>query len=189
LANVRGIVRSANVLVSRAEKGPGLMHALFYDAESARTMNSLISRVDALSGHVDQAVLHVDGLIGATDKDGAQLVNNLSRAAVAFGEVADQVRQSKVIPHLDQASGDLAAMTAYARSGHGTVGLAMMDPTVYEQMVTVLGGVERSRILRALVRFAILNDDGQKAGKIVDAPAEKKLALHPAEEGLPAGSK
>jgi phospholipid/cholesterol/gamma-HCH transport system substrate-binding protein len=189
LENVRGIVRSANVLVSRVEKGPGLMHALFYDPESTRTFNSLLARVNTLSGHVDEAVLHVDALLGTTDEDGAQLVNNLSRAARSFGDVADQVRQSKVIPHLDQASGDLAAMTAYARSGHGTIGLALMDPTVYEQMITVLGGVARSRVLRALVRYAILNDDGQKAGQAVDTPAVKGLVLPPAAEALPAGTR
>jgi hypothetical protein len=149
---------------------------------------TLLARVDALSGHVDEAVLHVDALLGATDKDGAQLVNNLSRAAMSFGDVADQVRQSKVIPQLDQASADLAAMAAYARSGHGTIGLAVMDPTVYEQMVTVLGGVARSRILRALVRFAILNDDGQKAGQVVDAPDAPK-GLPPDQKALPAGVK
>ena len=56
-------------------------------------------------------------------------------------------------------------------SGRGTIGMALKDPTVYEQLVTVLGGVARSRVLRALVRYAILKDDGQKAGKAVDEPS------------------
>ena len=185
LANIRGIVSSANILVGRAEKGPGLVHALFYDPEATKTFNSLLSRVDTLSGHVDEAVLHVDALLGTVDKDGAQVVNNFSRAARNLGDVADDLRQSKVIPHLDQASGDLAAMTAYARSGHGTVGLALMDPTVYEQLITVLGGVERSRILRALVRYAILNDDGMKVGQAVDSPPTKGGALPPTPAPTP----
>ena len=185
IADIQGVVHSANVLASQAEKGPGLVHALFYDPQSTRTFNSLLTRVDALGGHVDEAVLHVDALLGTVDKDGAQLVNNLSRAARSFGEVVDQLHQSKVIPHLDQASDDLAAMTAYARSGHGTVGLALMDPTVYEQLITVLGGVARSRVLRALVRYAIVNDEGQKAGQAVDAPAPAaQRLLPPPGEGL-----
>jgi hypothetical protein len=50
--------------------------------------------------------------------------------------------------------------------------MAIMDPTVYEQAMVVLGGVGRSRVLRALVRLAISRSDNQQLGKAVDeAPA------------------
>lgn len=170
LENVRGIMQSVQRLTSAAEKGPGLIHAIFFDPASTRSFNGLLVNMEKLSGHVDHAVAQLDQVLGATDKDGLQLVNNLSRAARNVGDVAGSLQDSKLVLHLDQASEDLAAMTAYTRAGHGTVGLALMDPTVYEQLMTVLGGVGRSRILRALVRYAILNDDGQRVGKAVDEP-------------------
>ena len=70
--------------------------------------------------------------------------------------------------NLERASGDLAAMTGYMKAGRGTLGALVVDPTVYEQLVQVLGGVGRSRILRALVRYAISRDDEKGAARVVD---------------------
>lgn len=189
LENVRGIIQSVQKLTYAAEKGPGLVHALFYDPQSTRSFNSLLANVDKVSGHVDEVAGQVDQLLGVTDRDGMQLINNVSRAARNVGDVARTLRESKVIPNLDQASGDLAAMTAYARSGHGTVGLALMDPTVYEQLMTVLGGVGRSRVLRALVRYSILNDDGQRIGRAVDEPTVEKAVTPHGGDGHPPATK
>ena len=44
----------------------------------------------------------------------------------------------------------------------------VVDPTVYEQLVQVLGGVGRSRVLRALVRYAISRDDEKGAARVID---------------------
>jgi hypothetical protein len=59
-------------------------------------------------------------------------------------------------------------MTGYMKSGQGTLGALVVDPTVYEQLVQVLGGVGRSRVLRALVRYAISRDDEKGAARVVD---------------------
>lgn len=176
LANVRGIVESARKLAVAAEKGPGLVHALFYDPQQAKSLQLLLARVESVGLHVDEGVQQIDRILAATDKEGMQLVNNLSRAAKGVGDAAADLRASKIIPNLDKASGDLAEVTTQVRSGRGTVGMAIMDPTVYEQLVTVLGGVARSRILRALVRYAIVKDDGQKVGQVVDEPRREVVS-------------
>ena len=177
LAGVRGIVVSINKILGQTEKGPGLAHSLFYDPAQAKIFEKLLTEVDGLADNVSDAVKHVDRFLGAADADGLQLVNNISRAAKNVGVVGADIHDSKIIPHVDRASGDLAKasadlseLTAYVKAGHGTVGMAIMDPTVYEQLVTVLGGVARSRVLRALVRYAITKDDGQKVGRAVDEP-------------------
>ena len=58
--------------------------------------------------------------------------------------------------------------TAELIAGQGTLGALVVDPTVYEQLVQVLGGVGRSRVLRALVRYAISRDDEKGAARVVD---------------------
>ena len=39
------------------------------------------------------------------------------------------------------------------------MGALLEDPTVYEQLVVILGGVGRSKVLRALVRYVIHQED------------------------------
>jgi phospholipid/cholesterol/gamma-HCH transport system substrate-binding protein len=173
LANLRGSATSIRHLLLAAERGPGLVHSLFYDPRSARHLDRLLVTADVLARRVDHGVARIDAVLDSVDKDGLQVVNNVSRAARQVGDTASDVRRSRVISNLEHATQDLADMTAYMREGKGTLGALVVDPTVYEQLVTVLGGVARSRLLRALVRYAIVRNEGRSTARVVDEPKAK----------------
>lgn len=168
IAEVRESLFHIHALLHATEKGQGLAHAVFYDKRTADELTRLETRLSDLTAHVDRGVQHLDALLAATDGDGKQLLNNVSRAARSVGDTADQIGRSHLVANLDRASGDLAAMTDYMKSGRGTLGALVVDPTVYEQLVQVLGGIGRSRILRALVRYAISRDDEKGTARVVD---------------------
>jgi phospholipid/cholesterol/gamma-HCH transport system substrate-binding protein len=168
IAQVRESVLHIHALLHATEKGDGLAHAMFYDKRTADELQRLETNLSRLTEHVDRGVQHLDAVLAATDGDGRQLINNVSRAARSVGRTADEISQSNVVANLSKASGDLAQMTAYMKEGRGTLGALVVDPTVYEQLVQVLGGVGRSRILRALVRYAISRDDEKNVGRVVD---------------------
>ena len=183
IAEIRESVLHIHGLLHATEKGNGLAHAIFYDRRTADQLDRLETNLARLSEHVDRGVQHLDAVLASTDGDGRQLLNNVSRAAKSVGATADQIQRSKMIANLDRASGDLAAMTEYMKAGRGTLGALVIDPTVYEQLVQVLGGVGRSRILRALVRYAISRDDEKGAARVVDDKNVPKL--RPPKEPLP----
>ena len=167
IGEFRDSVVHLHALLHATEKGHGLAHALFYDKRTADDLGKLSTNLARLSDHVDRGVQSINSVLASTDGEGKQLLNNVSRAARKVGETADEVQRSHVIANLDRASADLSTMTGYMKSGRGTLGALVMDPTIYEQLVTVLGGVGRSRILRALVRYAISRDEGRSVGKHV----------------------
>ena len=168
IAQIKGSILHINGLLRAAETGQGLAHALFYDKRTAQDLDRVSNNLAELTAHLDRGVQHLDAVLAATDGDGRQLINNVSRAARSVGQTADEIQRSRVVAHLDQAAGDLAQMTSYMKSGRGTLGALVVDPTVYEQLVQILGGVGRSRILRALVRYAISRDEDKSAGRVVD---------------------
>ncbi len=170
IANFRGAMGSVRALLKQAETGPGLAHALFYDQRTSDQVGELVTQVNRLATRVDSGVKRLDAILDATDGDGKQVINNLSRAAKDVGTVAQSVQRTKMIANLESASGDVALIARNVRSGQGTVGALLVDPTVYEQLVTVLGGVQRSRVLRALVRFAIARDEGRTSSKVIEGP-------------------
>jgi phospholipid/cholesterol/gamma-HCH transport system substrate-binding protein len=159
VAAMRDSMLHIHALLHEADRGGGLVHALFYDHRTAGELDRLVASADRLVSHVDRTVGRIDGVLAATDDDGRQLVNNVSRAARDVSVVAQRIDRSPVLPNLERASGDLADLTRYVKSGQGTVGALIVDPTIYDQLVSVLGGIGRSRILRALVRYAISRDD------------------------------
>jgi phospholipid/cholesterol/gamma-HCH transport system substrate-binding protein len=185
---IRESVEHIHGLLHQTDKGDGLAHALFYDRKTADDMQRIEANLTQLSQHVDEGVQHINTVLGSIDGDGRNVLNNVSRAAKSIGDTADSVQKSKIVANLDHASGDLAQMTAYVKSGRGTMGSLIMDPTVYEQLVQVLGGVGRSRILRALVRYAIARDGEQAVGRVVDDKnvPDVKTPKHTAAAKLPA---
>jgi len=168
ITEFRDSVVHLHALLHVTEKGHGLAHAIFYDKRTSDDVSRLATNMSRLAGNVDRGVTHLDAVLAATDGDGKQLLNNVSRAAKSVGRTADEIERSHLVANLERASGDLAQMAGYMKAGQGTLGALVMDPTVYEQLVQVLGGVGRSRILRALVRYAISRDDGKTAGRVVD---------------------
>jgi phospholipid/cholesterol/gamma-HCH transport system substrate-binding protein len=168
VAHVQGTIASLHALLRQSERGPGLVHSLFYSPEEAHAFQQIIATLGHLVADVDAGVQHIDELLKTPDEDGRHLLSHLGRAAREVGETAAALRTSTVLPQLERASADIAEMTRYARSGQGTIGGLVMDPTVYEQLVVILGGVARSRVLRALVRYAISQDVERVAGRVVD---------------------
>jgi len=57
------------------------------------------------------------------------------------------------------------------RAGRGTIGALMVDPSVYEDLKSLLGNVERNKTLRALVRYSIRRDEKVAPVEAPDPPA------------------
>jgi phospholipid/cholesterol/gamma-HCH transport system substrate-binding protein len=172
--DLRASFSSLRALMEAAVHGHGLAHALFYDKESAAIVNQLGTSLDTLVGHIDRAVDQVARLLSAVDSDGMQVLNNISRAARSIDHTASDLNQSRMLPDLERAVADLSAMMRSVRAGNGTLGALVTDNTAYEQLVTVLGGVERSRVLRALVRWAITKDEGSHAARTIEDPKNSR---------------
>ena len=49
--------------------------------------------------------------------------------------------------------------------GKGTLGALLVDPTVYEDIKSAVGNVERNEVLRALVRYSIKADEKRPAAE------------------------
>jgi phospholipid/cholesterol/gamma-HCH transport system substrate-binding protein len=173
-ADIRGSLSAMHELLEATAHGSGLAHALFYDRRTATAIGGVATGVDRLVTRVNAAVAALQPILDATDKDGRQLLNNLSRAALGIGQVASQLESSRVVPNLERASDDLAQVSGQLRSGKGTLGALVQDPTVYEQLVTILGGIGRSRVLRALVRFAISKEDTREAQHVAEPPPGRR---------------
>jgi phospholipid/cholesterol/gamma-HCH transport system substrate-binding protein len=166
IAAMRESMLHIHGLLHQADKGRGLAHALFYDEKTGDELDRTLAGLDRLVAHVDRGVLRIDRVLDATDGDGNQVLNNVSRAAKNVGDAAIRIAGSRVIPNLERASGnleratgDVADITAYVKKGQGTIGALLIDPTIYDQLVSVLGGINRSRVLRAVVRYTISRDD------------------------------
>ncbi len=194
--DVGGLIKSARNVVGQIETGKGALHYALYDKQSTEDVHALLTNASATAARLDSAIADAESILKEV-KDGngsahtliydRQLALALSEVGKAADEVATLIHDAKKSPNgainqlvygdarglfndLGQASADIRVITARIRSGEGTLGELVNDPTVYDDLREVLGNVKRNRVLRELVRFEISNNETLDA---VGKPTEK----------------
>lgn len=135
-----GTMQRVDAIVARVERGPGSLHSLVYDDAVGRTLDAFGRAGEGVALTTDQ-LNHGDGLAATLlrDPQGAQLVRDLADFSARIDRIA-----------------------AHVERGRGTLGGLVVDPSVYEDMKTVLGNIERNTVLKALIRMTIKQDDIQR---------------------------
>jgi phospholipid/cholesterol/gamma-HCH transport system substrate-binding protein len=136
-AQLDGMLADLHDVTSHVRQGPGLAHAVVYDGDmSANAAGSL--------AEVHQDLEHI--------RTGNGLVH-----ALVYGDTSSQ----HLMTNVDAMSDDLRAIVSNMRNGKGTLGALLVDPSIYDDLKSLIGNVDRNQVLRALVRYSIKQDDMQ----------------------------
>jgi phospholipid/cholesterol/gamma-HCH transport system substrate-binding protein len=137
LADVDDTVGRVDRVIAAIEKGDGTAHALIYDEEGKEIFAAMATAAGALQ-QVVAAIRDEEGLVHKIvyDDESAKIVDDLQAAAEQIREITESINE-----------------------GEGSVGAIIKDPTVYEDLKLILGEVKRNKMLKALVRYAIEQDE------------------------------
>lgn len=191
-ADMQRVVHSFAAIMEGVEKGDGVMHRLIYDDRYAddfagllgeahhgmSALRSAIERVQNMAAEVQngQGTLH-ELIYGKT---GTATLADLQSAAAELTQLMRAVRNEPGLLHrliYDDQTGDMlkewnefsARINRISRDveqGRGTVGGLLVDPSVYEDLKTVLGNIERNVVFKALVRYTIKQDEIQRPARM-----------------------
>lgn len=186
--DVARITSSLANILGEVEHGPGLAHKLLYDPAFASNAEHILSEVRAMATRANHAVGRADRLLAELEggdgtlhalvygKDGKDALANLSAATQEVDTLLREVRDGKGVLHelvYAKEGGslvtDLGALARVLRKagddidkGRGTLGGLVKDPTVYEDLKTVLGNVKRNTMFKALIRWTVEKDELRK---------------------------
>ena len=179
LRRVNDLIASTQTLIARIEKGQGAAGVLV-SPESTASAKRFVAAMDRISAMVEQPErepgllpgLLFDPKYKAVLDDLRVVSHNLrvisDRVAGGKGTLGSLVADSEDEGTLSLTMQDLRAAVANLKSisekineGEGTVGLLIADPTVYERLVTILDGAQRSFLLRSMIKS--LGDKGTKS--------------------------
>ena len=179
LRRVNELIATTQTLVERVEKGQGAAGVLV-SPESTASAKRFVAAMDRLSAMVEQPDreqgllpgLLFDPKYKAVLDDLRVVSHNLrvisDRVAGGKGTLGSLVADSEDDGTLSLTMQDLRIAVANLKSisekineGEGTVGLLIADPTIYERLVTILDGAQRSFLLRSMIRS--LGDKGTKS--------------------------
>ena len=124
-------------VADHVRRGPGIAHAVLYDGEMSKNAAATLDEI-----HQDlQAIRTGNGLAHA----------------VVYGDDNTQ----HVLGNVNAMSDDLRTIVAQMTDGKGTIGGLLVDPSIYEDLKSAVGNVERNQVLRALVRYSIKEDESK----------------------------
>ncbi len=136
-ANLSRVTADARDVTAHVKSGPGLAHAVLYDEKLA------------------------DGITGTVTELHATLEAVRTKNSVAHSVVYGDDETNHLMGNVNAMSDDLREVVANLKAGRGTIGALLVDPTVYEDIKSLVGNVERNQVLRALVRYSIKQNEGQ----------------------------
>lgn len=148
-ANLAAVSADAREVTARAKSGPGLVHTLVYDEQlGTSTTGTMVELNKSLT---------------------ALRTSNGLGHAIVYGDDSTQ----HVMGNVSAMSDDLREIVANMKAGRGTLGALLVDPSVYEDIKSLVGNVERNQVLRALVRYSIKQNEGRPHADVKDPVRER----------------
>ncbi|RIL03478.1 MAG: hypothetical protein DCC71_15155 [Proteobacteria bacterium] len=120
-------------IVEEVQKGEGLLHSLIYDEHKGGEVESIGRSLATLEGILKE-IAQGDGLAH-------QLIYEP-------GDEQDTVAAATA------AAARLDAILAKIERGEGTLGLLVSDPSLYQELRALLGGANRSVVVRSLIKLS-----------------------------------
>jgi phospholipid/cholesterol/gamma-HCH transport system substrate-binding protein len=171
LRKMNDVIATTQRLLDRVERGEGAAGVLTSN-QSTASARRFVAAMDKLSRMAEQPGTADEGLVPALlfDPKYKNVLEDLKVVAHNFREVSDRlvggkgtlgelIKDEPADASIRQASRDLQAalanlkeITAKINEGEGTLGALIADPTVYERLVSILDGAQRSFLLRGLLR-------------------------------------
>ena len=188
VADIQRIVSATAGILEGVEHADGVAHRLIYDSAYADKVAGILQETQrslaALRGsleHVEHIAREVQGGRGTLHEliygqRGAQTFADLQAAASELSQLVHDVRHEPGLLHsliYDPQSGEMLAqwtdfserinrLSRNIERGQGTLGGLLVDPSVYEDLKSLLGNIERNVVFKALIRYTIKQDELQR---------------------------
>ncbi len=128
--------KSLKEIIEEIKIGNGMLHGLIYDRE----FKTFVKKFTDLAKEIDKIT------------DQIKTGNGLLHAIIYDKE------KGKILDNLAQATEDLKDVIEKIVEGEGSLGAIINDPDLYDNLNQLLGGANRSFILRTLIRRSIKKD-------------------------------
>lgn len=125
-------------IVKEIQEGDGLLHSLVYDRYAGSGVESIEASLATLDDILRQ-IRHGDGILHTL--------------------IYESPTEQDVVMEALEAGARLNSILAKVDRGEGTIGLLLNDPTLYEDMKLLVGGAQRSLLVRSLIRLS--TEDGR----------------------------
>jgi phospholipid/cholesterol/gamma-HCH transport system substrate-binding protein len=137
-------VKSVSRILKEIESGQGVVHELIYDQKTGQAAKASIA-------HATQA-------LESFNKAGTSLATLLNEIKDGSGIAHDLIYaddNGQFLRSLNKAALDMEVIAANLKSGKGSLGLLLTDPSIYNELYGLIGNLRRNRLLKAVIRHGV----------------------------------
>jgi phospholipid/cholesterol/gamma-HCH transport system substrate-binding protein len=139
--------KSLKEIIEEIKVGSGMLHSLIYKTDG----KNLVDNVLKSSENLNRITQDIAGLTKEIDK----ITNQIKTGDGLLHAIIYDEEKRKILDDLAQATEDLKNVTEKIVEGEGSLGAIINDPDLYDNLNQLLGGANRSFILRTLIRRSI----------------------------------
>ncbi len=188
-ASLANAIFHVEQLITEMEDGQGLLHALVYDDELARSVKRTAANLEEGSSGLARMTAEIESGDGFAHEmvfgeEGRRLAEQMGGLAQTLAKLSDDIQNEKGLVHALVYDTERAALvqdlhaTATAlrevsegiNQGQGTVGMLANDPALYEDLRALMGGAQRNKLLKAYIRRTVDRADAQDASSFEEQP-------------------
>jgi phospholipid/cholesterol/gamma-HCH transport system substrate-binding protein len=144
LDNINKLADNVNKLVTDVKNKDSLMHALIYDPSGENFVKQVTRLVNSSEDIISQI------------KEGKGVLH-----ALIYDPTRENVGEkfSKTIANMEAMSGNMKEVSSKIEKGEGSIGGLINDPTVYYDLMTLLGNANRNKLLRTVIRATLATNE------------------------------
>lgn len=141
-ARIADAANGISEIVDQVKTGKGLAHSLIYDDYKGGGVESISRSLATLEG----------------------VLNEIARGkGLAHKVIYEPESKIEPVAKATSAAGHLDSIFAKIDRGEGTLGLLISDPSLYQDLKTLVGGANRSTMVRSLIRLSTPDQKEPKA--------------------------
>jgi ABC-type transporter Mla subunit MlaD len=176
--NVQGLLSNANEISRQIAEGKGLVGALLNDeayvqdfGATLRSVRDTASGLDSFVKRAKSSMTKVDENLQPLIDDGRSVIANIDGILGDLKNPENKSVASKLlydpdgnmVREIEETVAGLNEVVAALERGEGTMGKLLKDPKAYDDLVKILGNIERNNTIKRLVRFVVEKDEASDA--------------------------
>jgi phospholipid/cholesterol/gamma-HCH transport system substrate-binding protein len=138
-------IQAVSDIMIETREGSGLIHSLIFDPYEGGGAEALTRSLASL----EDSLASLDAIL-AEVRTGDGILHSL-----IYASPDEQTILTEVLAATER----LNRILGKVESGEGTIGLLLNDPTVFEDLKVLLGGAQRSTLLRSMIRMAVEREE------------------------------
>ncbi len=140
-------------------------------AEPAKDLKDYLNKGDIFLERLNSSMASLDSILASFQKEGRSEI-------VAKGFAHTSAQLSAAVKDLPKAANELQESTKHLRNvmakidrGEGTIGALVNDPSLYEDLKSLLGGANRNKVLKYFIQKSV---EESRESRAATPPAIKK---------------